>query len=115
MSEVCILRCKHPSPEKIMQMISFYRFQSEEVTVFKTPLQYSSLLVESVPSLLSTRVIMQSSKKPLCHLKKNAQKQLAAYVSLLFFPIIFSVIIPPESKFISGGNQVPQTTNFTRK
>ena len=69
---------------------------SHGVTVFNTVLQYLSLLVGSDPSVLSTRVILQSSNKPS-------------------FPIISLVIIPPESKFIGGRTYVLQTTYFTGK
>ena len=42
-------------------------------------------------------------------------KWLHMFLSSFCFPIIFFVIIPPDSKFISGGTYVLQTTYFTGK
>ena len=53
-------------------------------TVFSTLLQYSYLLVESAPSVLSIKIIVQSSKKPLCPKKRSGQINLRAYVQPVF-------------------------------
>ena len=46
--------------------------------------QYSSLLVGSVPSVLSITVMLQSSKKPLWSFEEKCSNQVAAYFPPFF-------------------------------
>ena len=83
-------------------------FNPYGVTVFSTLLHYFALLVGSNPSVL-LGVILQSSKKPLWSFKEKCSKAsdwLHMFVSSFGLLIIFLVIIPSESKFISGGTYV---------
>ena len=84
-------------------------------TIWSSSLEYSSpvflsLLVGSDPSVLTVRVILESSKNRYDRLKTNARKQVGAYVPpFLLLSYYFLVIISTESKFIGGGTYILKT------
>ena len=79
---------KHSHCVKSVQIQSFFwsvfsciRTELRSVSLFH---QYSSLLVGSVPSVLSIRVMLQSSKKPLWSFEEKCSNQVAAYFPPFF-------------------------------